>query len=1781
MSEKTPPFTLTVEAPRFVGLIDCRLHTPVKFRVENNTSGTLRCTLSASSAEGVVVPFERELLVSGDGETLSVPDLFSPARLAEGGVRRVTLSATLQCGGEKICAEQGFTVLPAGYWEGLEGDAMRLAAFADPHSEECGRALSIARELEKRRGGAILGYGAGSGAERALFAVFSAMRACAHAEPEQLHAGAPVCVSSEGFCDASRPVNALGAGLMACAAIEAAGFNPVLAVGKRRAAVGVWLHDSHLLDPVSEAGDVALYLGGAAENLVFLDAEDLFPARKISFSRSKARFFEGMKAEEYRFFVDIRRCRAAGYTPPPSPSGGGSPHGGFPHRASKWESELVDGSARNPLLNFSGKHALRLLCTDADGLLTALGERRAMRLTPCGAAGGRELEFAQLARDEIAVRAGEKEMRTLLSKMLRDDREAEEETGAGLLHLAFGLLHYPHEGKTQYAPVALLPVTLVRDGGEFFLRAREGLFFNPAFAPREGEGAPADVNEAYTFVRAAVEGKEGLGLEEAVHLSLFSFRGRVIWNDLKHNLPEFMKNKLVRSLLAGRAEEGLFACSAPIEPPRPLFFTDASQDEALAFAETGASFVLHGPPGTGKSQTIANLIANAMRRGKRVLFVAEKQAALEVVWRRLEKAGLGDFCLQLPVRADRAEVARKLLHTLSLTENEAPMSAMEPSVSASEAPMSAVEATKALERELEEPIEALHARGRLGTPYEAILGALREGDAPSLGGGTSTFYGALGEGDLANYRHALVSAAVAAKACGALGGMPFGKVDLPAYSEEKREGALCASETLLAACAHLERMLSLFLSLYGQRMPVRTAARLNAAAGLAGRLLAGTDAVYFGNITAEEVRAFCETNARLDARLAFYFRTFRALVKADGDALSRYCREGGEWKLNRALRTIARRLSRLAIVPLDEADMPKILQTLSDIREMSQKLIASPYGRHLADGDGRLSQKKRSEFWAGLDSLNALCAEAFPAFDDLAFYNACIRARGTAGPILRGLVSAVENFFTARRAFVRATGVDERDADDVLLESASRAAALIDNADLFRAFCRCRETVRRLEGEGMGDITGLISRGVGEKMLVSAFEKEAYRRFLEENILAQPALTRFTAAELEARVGRLRWASGRARECAVSEARRTLISRLPREGAEYAAERAVLLRAARVGGGGVRGLLSSAPHLVAAATPCLFMSPASVAQYLPAEANLFDLVVFDEASQMTSAEAAGSVARAKAAVIAGDPNQLPPTRFFMGEEDGESVLDECLALGMPERKLRWHYRSRRESLIAFCNEAYYDGALLTAPSPDADMGRVKLVRVGGMYDRGGKKHNRAEAEALVGEIVRRLKSPEEKGQSMGVVTFSLAQREEIETLLARALEREGLEEAAYGGEEPLFVKNLENVQGDERDVILFSVCYGPDREGKVSMNFGPLNRAGGWRRLNVAASRAREEMLVYSSLSSAMIDAEKTSSRGVKDLKRFLELAEKGGAPASRGEERGGGIGHYIARELSKCGYACRLNVGASKFKADVAVVDPRDKKRFLLAVLTDCDPTMSAKERYLVREEGLRRAGWEVTRVSSVEFYMNPKREVERLKSLADGLCGRRENARLSRYAHRYRYAADAERADARFLLSEENAAAVCGRLKEIVLREQPISRDFLVRRLLSGYGVEGGKRLHDRILSLIDRCAFPRDVAAGVEYYYFSPRAIGLDRYRTEGKRALRRCAQDYSAYEIVSMVRGALEDRVALYPDDLMPLFEETFRAARADGAGAQFLLKCVKYGEERGLFSRSPSERITLR
>ncbi|MGN1135968.1 MAG: DEAD/DEAH box helicase, partial [Oscillospiraceae bacterium] len=342
-----------------------------------------------------------------------------------------------------------------------------------------------------------------------------------------------------------------------------------------------------------------------------------------------------------------------------------------------------------------------------------------------------------------------------------------------------------------------------------------------------------------------------------------------------------------------------------------------------------------------------------------------------------------------------------------------------------------------------------------------------------------------------------------------------------------------------------------------------------------------------------------------------------------------------------------------------------------------------------------------------------------------------------------------------------------------------------------------------------------------------------------------------------------------------------LSAKIPASGTASAAtsEMGILKRAIKSNGRmmSLRSLFDKIPNLLRKLCPCMLMSPISVAQYIDPSFPKFDLVIFDEASQLPTAEAAGTIARGENVVIVGDPKQLPPTNFFSSnrideenseKEDLESLLDDCLAISMPQRYLKWHYRSRHESLISYSNMKYYDNKLLTFPSHNDLVSEVSIVHPEGFYDKGKTKHNKAEAKAVVAEIIRRLSDENLRNDSIGVVTFSSVQQNLIDDMLCEEWAKHPeLEEFDQKSAEPIFIKNLENVQGDERDVILFSVGYGPDENGNVSMNFGPLNRDGGWRRLNVAISRARKSMIVYSVLRHEQIDLSRTRSEGVAGLK--------------------------------------------------------------------------------------------------------------------------------------------------------------------------------------------------------------------------------------------------------------------------------------------------------------------------
>lgn len=526
-----------------------------------------------------------------------------------------------------------------------------------------------------------------------------------------------------------------------------------------------------------------------------------------------------------------------------------------------------------------------------------------------------------------------------------------------------------------------------------------------------------------------------------------------------------------------------------------------------------------------------------------------------------------------------------------------------------------------------------------------------------------------------------------------------------------------------------------------------------------------------------------------------------------------------------------------------------------------------------------------------------------------------------------------------------------------------------------------------------------------------AFETGYARWFAFTRMDEEPLLKTFMTGEQEDRIARFRELDDRMGALASRYVRAKLCGLIPdknevgkKDGYAVLKYQLQLQRPSKP----VRQLAADMGDAFTRLAPCMLMSPLSIAQYLPADQALFDLVIFDEASQITPWDAIGAMARGRQVVIAGDPRQMPPSNDFargsgtatMDDDtmpDMESILDECLAAGVPQHSLDWHYRSRHESLITFSNTRYYDSKLVTFRPPETRPSAVTWHRVDGVYTAGART-NPIEAQAIVAEAVKRLRDPafvDEKGAplSLGIITMNAEQMRLVEDLLDKARRAYPAIEAHFDAEnllEPVCVRNLETVQGDERDVFLLGVNFGPTEPGgrTMSMSFGKLNASGGWRRLNVAATRARREMKVFTSFDPGMIDLTRTAAEGVRDLKAFIEFADRG--PRALAEANKGSLGgsdspfeEAVTAALRRRGWTVVPQVGVSKFRIDLGIVHPDRPGDYLLGV--ECDgaayhSAATARDRDKVRAAILEGLGWTLLRIWSTDWWIDKERAADRL---------------------------------------------------------------------------------------------------------------------------------------------------------------------------------------------------------
>lgn len=1358
---------------------------------------------------------------------------------------------------------------------------------------------------------------------------------------------------------------------------------------------------------------------------------------------------------------------AAAEQAPETPSG----------RLDRWQRKLLDLSARNPLLNHrAGKTSLALVCPEPALLEDRLAAGTAFSIAAMPGLGQDDdihrqrtgevinIEYAReaLDRKQLLVALPQDELDKRAVNIYRQARTALQEGGANTLYLAVGYLLWKREEKDERryrAPLILLPVTLkresVRSGVKVLahddeprfnttllemLRKDFGIEINGLDGSLPTDESGVNVPLIWNMVRQAVKNSPGFEVVEDVMLGHFSFAKYLMWKDLVDRTEALRQSPVVQHLL-DTPREPYLSDTAFVEPrevdrgfaPSDLLTplpADASQLAAVATADRGKDFIIIGPPGTGKSQTISNLIAHTLGKGRTVLFVSEKTAALEVVYRRLADIGLGRFCLQLHSnKASKADVLAQLGEAWSFRQAE--------SASAWE---KEAERLKALRDQLNSLVDSLHKRRRNGLTAHHALGVKIRDEA--LAAGVVFDWppraDAHDEAQLEAMREAVANLAVQAAAIGEVTGSPFRDISHADWSPQWQAQMVERAGALASAAGNAGQAAARLQEALGITVPDNTLARMEALADLAAVLLDswrqptayalepdGQDRIEALEEAVRRLKGYAQLQAGLSCSYAA-----TAWQSLDGAALEARWTEAVEsWWLKRffARRAIIRdmRAGGAQGRPDPARDAPLLQQLRAEgeaITRLESRLAAfREWQAHATDPAAleplrRLGERLRSAInrladdAEGLTDLRGRMRRLLQDGNDLLAHDAAV---GRAAMAFRQALAAVGDACGQFEA-VAGSGVRERFAAEgrSLPMIRETAEAITSRHRELNNWCAWRR--RRAEALDLG-LAALVNAveagGVPADALQETFEA-AYCAWWSAALIGEDDVLRgFSSAEHESAIARFRAADDEYRKLTAAWIAARLAGRLPEEddvsrGSSWGLLRRELQKKSRHKP--VRQLVQEAPDVISALAPCLMMSPLSVAQYLPPEQALFDVVIFDEASQITVWDAVGALARGRQAIIAGDPKQMPPTNFFAradddpdgdvdAEGDLESILDEMLGASIPQRVLNLHYRSRRESLIAFSNYHYYDNSLVTFPAPVHPDEGVRLVRPNGTYSRGKARHNQGEAKAIVAEIVRRLTHADEavRHQSLGVVTFNTEQQTLIENLLDEARRSNpGLEwafaaeDADGGGHEPVFVKNLETVQGDERDVILFSVTYGPDESGHVTMNFGPLNRTGGERRLNVAMTRARSEMLVFSTLSPDRIDLARTSARAVADLKHFLEYAERG--PAVLGAAVHGSLGDFespfetaVARALRDRGWEVRPQIGVSAFRIDLGIAHPGFPGRYLAGV--ECDGAMYhssavARERDKVRQEVLEGLGWTLFRVWSTDWWTNRAGALDKL---------------------------------------------------------------------------------------------------------------------------------------------------------------------------------------------------------
>jgi very-short-patch-repair endonuclease len=1223
----------------------------------------------------------------------------------------------------------------------------------------------------------------------------------------------------------------------------------------------------------------------------------------------------------------------------------------------RWIAALTDLGGRNTLLYYKDRRAGTLDLAAADPTaLEGFLQTGSIRLT-------RLFHDADARADAIRR----------VQAIHRKARELLEERGIRAGYLATGMARWDELFLEPAAPVLLRGLTITATRArhdDFDLTLDEDSEVNPVLlhklASQFGAAAekladePADKVPALLEEAALAAEVPGFEIIDRRVIGTFTYAKLPMVRDLQAAGDLLADSDVVAAIAGDPEAQELLAADAKdpgatdpstsargpgvaLDSPEDdysVLDADSSQRSAIAEVVDGRSLVIHGPPGTGKSQTIANLIAALVARGRKVLFVAEKRAAIDAVLSRLKGVDLGDMVLDIhDGTRDRVRIARDLGNAL-----EGAQRAADPDV------RNLHRRLTDRQRRLSQHVAALHEKHQpwAMSPFEvqsALLGIPEEARTPvrlAMPERIDAKEADQIRDELREFAH--------------LGGFTIRPEGTPWFGAR-----LGTADQARQACDLAARLSSRALPLLGHRIT-----RVCEETGLR------TPASY----------AEGSSRMRLYAAIASTLSIFSAdvfaaspdqLARATGDRSGLGLREGH--RLRKQARAL---LAGAAGRAGDREELSR--EELAAVLAQAANQLAEWQELRTGQADGGGPPRLPS----GLQDLQTLQQDCE---QQLAQLRACL-------PL----------------------------PDDGLED---RLAALAADQDTAWKLPRLYQLGARFDEIGLGPLLDeLARREATPDLAAAAFDHAWYSSILDQIRVIDPRYAAHHSAALDEIASDFRVHDVQHLAANRVRVRRAWADRLREAAGQHPLQARVIRKQAALRRGHLplRRLLDQADDVLFALKPCWAMSPLMASHVLPL-ARLFDVVIFDEASQIIPADAISSIMRAHQIVVAGDDRQLPPTNFFRqigaggeggedgagweggedlaGEEGGadrapggdeslvsfgagfESVLDALRPL-LPTWPLAWHYRSRDERLVAFSNTRIYGGALTTFPGVVRD-DCLRHVVVAQGPEPGQEVSVMAEVDKVVELILEHART--RPRETLGVIALGIRHAERVDAALRYALgshpDLEGF--FAEDSPEPFFVKNLERVQGDERDAIILSIGYGKHPDGRMRYQWGPLLRDGGERRLNVAATRARRRLTLVSSFSSHDVDPDRVTKAGARMLADYLEYAGSGGTAI--GASGAGELDPFekdVRDRLAACGITVVPQYGVGGYRVDFAATHPQDPGRMVLAIEADGASyrrSGSVRDRDRLRGEHLQRLGWSFHRLWSTNWFADPRAEVAKVR--------------------------------------------------------------------------------------------------------------------------------------------------------------------------------------------------------